>query len=205
MPDLAPQVEPYSERLLFGGAITCSFPHRLQDVSSIRDVPDYQEVYTDPNRDESIIVELLEFEQNVADDQSALWFLQDLADEQDAGQPLVIEAVKTLTSADTPLLGSPLTVTAAIGKMAVSKGRQGVEAQNVLRVYLANIRLRNANTDVLVTVHEPLMISEHSESANVVGPGGTISADVAGVMPASEIFRLVLATFKIRDWSLFAN
>ena len=48
-----------------------------------------QEVFADPNRDESIIVELLEFEQNVADDQSAVWFLQDLADEQDARQPLV--------------------------------------------------------------------------------------------------------------------
>lgn len=48
-----------------------------------------QEVYADPNRDESMIIELLELEQNVADAQSAVWFLQDLSHEQDAGQTLV--------------------------------------------------------------------------------------------------------------------
>lgn len=46
-------------------------------------------MYADPNRDESMIIELLELEQNVADAQSAVWFLQDLSHEQDAGQTLV--------------------------------------------------------------------------------------------------------------------
>lgn len=164
-----------------------------------------QEVFADPNRDESIIVELLEFEQDVADDQSALWFLQDLAYEQDAGQPLVIEAVNSLTSSDAPFLSPPIVITAAVGQMAVSKGRQGVESQNVLRVYLANVRLRSANTDILITVYEPLVISEHSESADTVGPGATVPAEASGCMPAKEIFRLVLATFKIRDWDLFGS
>lgn len=54
-------------------------------------------MYADSHRDESLIVELLEFEHNVADDQSALWFLQDLADEQDAGQPLVKNLVAHLS------------------------------------------------------------------------------------------------------------
>lgn len=54
-------------------------------------------MYADSHRDESLIVELLEFEHNVADDQSALWFLQDLADEQDAGQPLVKNLVARLS------------------------------------------------------------------------------------------------------------
>lgn len=46
-------------------------------------------MYADPNRDESIIIELLELEQNVEDAQSAVWFLHDLSHEQDAGQTLV--------------------------------------------------------------------------------------------------------------------
>ncbi|KAI5084531.1 hypothetical protein GOP47_0000700 [Adiantum capillus-veneris] len=194
-----------SPRALFNGAISCSFPSRLQDVSSIRDVPDNQEIYADPSRDESIIVEILEHEGSVADAQSAVWFLQDLSHEQDAGQSLVLEDVKELTLADTPLLGSQYVVNAAVGRMAVSKGRQGAEAQNLLRVYLANIRLPNVNTDILVTVNEPLLISEESESAKVVGAGVAVSAEAAGVMPASEIFHLVLATFKINDWGLFGN
>lgn len=38
----------------------------------------------DPSRDESLIFELLEMKHEVPDDQSAAWFLQDLANEQDA-------------------------------------------------------------------------------------------------------------------------
>lgn len=38
----------------------------------------------DPARDESLIFELLELKQEVADNGSATWFLQDLATEQDA-------------------------------------------------------------------------------------------------------------------------
>jgi hypothetical protein len=41
-----------------------------------------QEAYVDPNRDESIIIELLELKDSVADAGSARWFLQDLAVEQ---------------------------------------------------------------------------------------------------------------------------
>lgn len=38
----------------------------------------------DPGRDESLIIELLDLKLDVADSGSATWFLQDLANEQDA-------------------------------------------------------------------------------------------------------------------------
>jgi hypothetical protein len=41
-------------------------------------------VFADPSRDESLIVELLEYKPDVTDNGSAAWFLQDLANEQDA-------------------------------------------------------------------------------------------------------------------------
>lgn len=41
-------------------------------------------MFADPSRDESLIVELLEYKPDVADNGSAVWFLQDLAREQDA-------------------------------------------------------------------------------------------------------------------------
>ncbi|KAK3227629.1 hypothetical protein Dsin_007491 [Dipteronia sinensis] len=74
-----------SERPLFGGAIATTFPYRFQDVSNIRLVPDHQEVFVDPARDESLIFELLDFKDDVGDNGSAASFLQDLATEQDAG------------------------------------------------------------------------------------------------------------------------
>lgn len=46
-------------------------------------------MFADPNRDESLIIELLEFRHDVADNESAVWFLHDLASEQDAEGTLV--------------------------------------------------------------------------------------------------------------------
>ncbi|CAN6801502.1 unnamed protein product [Brassica oleracea] len=57
----------------------------------------------------------------------------------------------------------PSIASTAIGEMAISKGRQGREAQNLLRVYGANIRpanihLKGVETDVLVTAYEHILI-----------------------------------------------
>ncbi|KAK1570404.1 hypothetical protein Q3G72_001388 [Acer saccharum] len=54
------------KRPLFGGAIATTFPHR------------FQEVFVDPACDESLIFELLDFKDDVGDNGSAAWFLQDL-------------------------------------------------------------------------------------------------------------------------------
>lgn len=43
-----------------------------------------KEAFTDPTRDESLIFELLEYKNEVGDSGSAAWFLQDLANEQNA-------------------------------------------------------------------------------------------------------------------------
>lgn len=48
-----------------------------------------QEVLVDPSRDESLIFELLDLKGEVDDAGSALWFLRDIANEQDAGDSLV--------------------------------------------------------------------------------------------------------------------
>ncbi|XP_022726888.1 probable ran guanine nucleotide release factor isoform X2 [Durio zibethinus] len=163
-----------SERPLFGGAISTAFPIRFQDVSNIRQVPDHQEVFVDPARDESLIFELLDYKHEVGDDGSAIWFLRDLASEQDGE-----------------------------GFTAVSKGRQGREAQNIIKFYLANIRLKEVGTDVLVTAYEPILINPLSESASTVGAGLAIPAIQSGFMPMFEVFKLAVTSFKVNDWGLF--
>ncbi|KAK8970859.1 hypothetical protein KSP40_PGU010656 [Platanthera guangdongensis] len=85
----------YYERPLFGGAISSVFPLRFQvDVSEVREVPDHQEAFADSRRDESLIFELLEFKQEVEDNVSAVWFLSDIAREQDAEKSMGAEAAK---------------------------------------------------------------------------------------------------------------
>lgn len=190
-------------RPLFGGAISTAFPARFQDVSSIREVPDHQEVLVDPARDESLIVELLDLKPEVDDAGSALWFLRDVADEQDAGDDLVIEHSGTVELAGLRLGDAPAVAGTAIARLAVSKGRQGREAQNIVRLYLANIRLKNAATDVVITAYEPLLINPLSESAQAVAAGPAVPAEQAGCLPMSEVFRLAVMNFNIHDWNLF--
>ncbi|KAG5062735.1 hypothetical protein JHK85_003918 [Glycine max] len=188
---------------LFGGKIASTFPHRFQDVSNIRQVPDHQEVFADPSHDESLIFELLEFKPDVADNGSAAWFLQDLATEQDAEGSVVIEQSGVLEAPGLMYKNMPAVVITAVGQMAISKGRKGREAQNFVKVYLANLHLKGVDTDVLVTAYEPIVINPFSESADTVGAGVAVPAAQAGCMPMEEVFKLAVTSFRVHDWGLF--
>ncbi|XP_061338789.1 uncharacterized protein LOC133285558 [Gastrolobium bilobum] len=191
------------EHPLFGGKISSTFPNRFQDVSNIREVPDHQEVFADPSRDESLIFELLEFKPDIPDNGSAAWFLQDLASEQDAEGSVVIEQSGVLEAPGLMYRNTPAVVTTAVGQMAISKGRQGREAQNIVKVYLANLRLKGVDTDVLVTAYEPIVINPLSESADTVGAGVAVPAAQAGCMSMDEVIKLTVTSFKVNDWGLF--
>ncbi|KAJ4835489.1 hypothetical protein Tsubulata_015478 [Turnera subulata] len=180
-------VDSCSERPLFGGAISSAFPLRFQDVSNIRQVPDNQEVYVDPNRDESLIFELLEFKHDVPDNGSAAWFLQDLANEQDAEGFTLLEQSGVVEIRGLRYRNIPATMSTAIGQM----------------VYLANLRLKEVGTDVLVTSYEPILINPLSETASTVGAGAAVSAAQSGFLPMVEVFKLAVSTFKVNSWSLF--
>ncbi|KAL3629015.1 hypothetical protein CASFOL_027076 [Castilleja foliolosa] len=87
--------------------------------------------------------------------------------------------------------------------MAISKGRQGREAQNLVKVYLANLRLKDAATDVLVYAYEPMLINPLSESAATVGAGLAVPAAQSGRLPMAEVFKSAVSSFKVNDLSLF--
>ncbi|XVF85946.1 hypothetical protein PTKIN_Ptkin17bG0158400 [Pterospermum kingtungense] len=193
----------FSERPLFGGAISTTFPLRFQDVSNIRQVPDHQEVFVDPTRDESLIFELLDYKHEVGNDGAAVWFLQDLAVEQDGEGFTLLEQSAVVEAPGLCYRNAPAVVTTAVGQMAVSKGRQGREAQNIIKVYLANIRLKEVGTDVLVTAYEPILINPLSESASTVGAGLATPAIQSGYMPMVEVFKLAVTNFKVNEWGLF--
>ncbi|MFS7992645.1 putative ran-interacting Mog1 protein [Helianthus anomalus] len=196
-------MEPFPQRQLFGGAISTTFPLRFEDVSNIREVPDHQEVFVDPARDESLIIELLEMKHDVPDNGSATWFLQDLASEQGAEGNIVTDQSAVFEAQGLGYGNTPSVITTAAAQMAISKGRQGREAQNLVKVYLANLRLKGVQTDVLITAYEPVFISPSSESARSVGAGLTVPAADSGRTPMPDVFKQVVATFRINDWNLF--
>ncbi|XAR56015.1 hypothetical protein NMG60_11036288 [Bertholletia excelsa] len=197
------QADQCTERPLFGGAIVSVFPLRFQDLSEIRQVPDHQEAFVDPARDESLIFELLDLKPDVADNGSATWFLEDLAREQNAEGALLIEQSHVIEAEGLRFRNMPAIVTTAVGQMAISKGRQGREAQNTVRVYVANLRLKEVGTDILISAYEPILINPLSESASTVGAGLTTPAAQCGYMPMAEVFKLAVTSFKVNDWGLF--
>ncbi|XP_049400446.1 uncharacterized protein LOC125864469 [Solanum stenotomum] len=194
-----------ADRSLFGGAVSTTFPIRFQDVSNVRQVPDHQEVFVDPERDESLIIELLDLKMDVADSGSATWFIQDLANEQEAEGTTITEQSAVFEAPELCYRNMPAVITTAVGQMAVAKGRQGREAQNLVKVYLANIRLKEVGTDVLITAYEPLVINPLSESATAVGAGMAVPAAQSGVTPMAEVFKLAVSNFKVHNWSLFGS
>jgi Ran-interacting Mog1 protein len=44
---------------VFGGMASIDLPARMTDISDFRPVPDHQEIYTDANSDQSVIIEIL--------------------------------------------------------------------------------------------------------------------------------------------------
>ena len=58
-PPLPGPADPVARVPLFGGAMTALLPVRLADVAAARPVPDHQEVWADPEADESLVVEIV--------------------------------------------------------------------------------------------------------------------------------------------------
>ncbi|KAF3338460.1 ran guanine nucleotide release factor isoform X1 [Carex littledalei] len=147
------------------------------------------EVIVDPTRDESLIFELLDLKNEVADHESATWFLRDLAVEQDATDNMVLEHSGTMELTELTGLhygNAPPPAMTAVGQLSISKGKQGRGAENIVQAYLANIRQKNISTDVLITAYEPLLINPLSERARTVGAGITVPAVQSGCLPVQE-------------------
>ncbi|RWV79087.1 hypothetical protein GW17_00059835, partial [Ensete ventricosum] len=144
---------------------------------------------------------------------------QDIAREQDAEETMVLEHSGTLEAAGLTGLNGPAIVTTAVAHMAIAKGRQGREAQNLVRVSLHLDIMIPSNGLELECLSCCLMsagisgkfalcicdFSPLSESARTVRAGLAIPAAQAGCLPMSAVFKLGITSFKVHDWSLFSS
>ncbi|KAK9814741.1 hypothetical protein WJX72_010720 [[Myrmecia] bisecta] len=190
--------ESLAQRDLFGGALKLSMPMRFVDVSDFRPVPDNQEVFADANRDQSVVVEVLE-RADVPDDRCAVLFFEDLAEHNEAASSS-LDSVTTPGPTAVPHLPNDTFVSVARGAQAVSKGRQGQEALNQVQICQACIRLPSVDSDLLITLNTPMHISEHSAAAEHAGAGAK-DAHVT----APQLLQDMLLTLEIKDWGLFGG
>lgn len=149
---------------LFGGALSAVLPHSATDISELREIPDNQEVFAHSHTDQSLIVELVEYQSQVADQNAARYHFEDIAGSNKAVEPGAFEVTDVV-----PLSKSEVSLSVCssawmlTGTQRVSKFNE--EARNVVTLHLGVFRLPQFTTDVLITFNDPLSISPDSSSA----------------------------------------
>ncbi|XP_061104151.1 ran guanine nucleotide release factor [Conger conger] len=160
-------------RPLFGGALSAVIPHSASDISELREIPDNQEVFVHKHTDQSLMVDLLEYQAQVQDIEAARYHFEDLAGSNEASSPGFSKVVHV-----EPLTKSQLSLQECscafllTGTQRVSKFNE--EAKNAVNVHLGLFRLPQFSTDILVTFNDPTSISPLSSSA--AEDGAVISA-----------------------------
>ncbi|KAA8499463.1 putative ran guanine nucleotide release factor [Porphyridium purpureum] len=177
-----------ARRELYGGAMLMELPERMLDASAIRQVPDHQMVYVDPQGDASVIVELLELEAQVEQTRDAALFHARVY-VRDCGGELV-DANNELLSAQievSPELHASCWMVEATMNAAKFNEDPSLHAQRV-RVMLAVLRITRVDTDLLLIVNDPI----GSQSDNL--PFLTMRQ-----------FQDMVKSITIADWGLFGG
>ncbi|KAI9738194.1 MAG: hypothetical protein M1834_008692 [Cirrosporium novae-zelandiae] len=186
---------------LFGGAITVDFPEGYADVSTIRQVPDHQEVYLATNGFSSIIVELNQRvpSSKAATDAAALkYHLDDLNDADDKVQ--VLEA-KNMVLTQFPA-GTSTSLLLATTSRPAPRSPPRTPIPKITGLILLLVRLIPQETDVLVTVNLPYMPGEFEEG-DVDVEGGRIGGRI--LEDGKAIMEVVVRSLEVRDWGLFGS
>jgi hypothetical protein len=182
-------------RELFGGAITACIPEGWLDASDARPIPDHQEVWMDPTRDRTIIVELLE-QASVPLEQCGEFHFEELA----SGNEATSMAVFSSTQLPPETLGSPSLRSAAHGR--VVHGAMAVPRQQAeLQLRLVVLRLPAQETDLLVSVMRPAPLVGASSAAQ---PTGDPPHDPQSLVDA-ELLASLMGSLEVRDWGLFGG
>jgi len=135
---------------LFGGCARCDLPSDWIDASTLRDVPDNQEVFVDRLGQTSVIIEILEYQGHVGDGEAAEFFFRDLAD---ADHAISVEiSSKSLQPVQRKFLMDPLGSSVLYIKGTQAKAKSGREPTSVCD-YMTVIRVPGVMADILVTTH----------------------------------------------------
>ncbi|KAJ1080296.1 hypothetical protein NDU88_000515 [Pleurodeles waltl] len=189
------------EHMLFGGAFSALLPPDFQDVSELREIPDNQEVFAHRHMDQSIIVELLEYQEAVVDANAARYHFEDIASANDAGgqersEVLSVEPI----SGEQLMLAECPSAWFLTGRQLVSKFNE--EARNTVNIYMCLFRLPQFATEVLLTFNDPVVINPSSSSAERLRPDVRSVPDQMSAW-SLEHFKTLMQTLRLRDTGVF--
>uniref|UniRef100_A0A673CAT0 Ran guanine nucleotide release factor n=1 Tax=Sphaeramia orbicularis TaxID=375764 RepID=A0A673CAT0_9TELE len=151
-------------RPLFGGALSAVIPPSATDISELREIPDNQEVFAHAHTDQSLIVELVEYQAQVADHDAPRYHFEDIAGSNKALEPGAYEVASVVALPKAELsLSESSSAWMLTGTQCVSKFNE--EAKNTVTLHLGLFRLPQVSTDILVTFNDPQAINPESSSA----------------------------------------
>ena len=140
----------YKHVVLFGGAASCDVPADWVDASAYRDVPSHQEVFVHKHatREQSVIVEILQFESAVVDSLAGAFFFDDLATADAAASSTKSKG----SMGEAMFLGTKATRVDVEGIQVKAKLGPTAPAQPVA-VFMTAFRVPAFDADILVTTH----------------------------------------------------
>jgi hypothetical protein len=200
---------PFPPQPIFGGAITCYIPTGFIDISQIREVPDNQEIYVD-DVERMLSIEIMEHdhhEGNIKGDYLQRAY-QDIAQANECKEAQIIQENRSISPEQAPGLllvqhSNQVSATRVGVLLGIQTGIIKFHEQNTdvvgnsIRVWLAVIQLPQYNADVIISLTDPIFISETSSSAmRSLPPQPSHIAD--------GMFSQILASFQIHDGNLFA-
>jgi len=190
----------FSSTPLFGGALIVDLPSKFADVSTIRQVPDHQEVYLDKDGFTSIIFDITErvgvAGSGPAVDGAALTtHLEDIVDSE-------IDIVKVWKTTTTQFSRLPEDIPAyTLIATQTPPQKDNSKSPDFTAIVLTLIRLERESTDILITINVPHIKGEYTEEEvdMQIGKQGVL------IQNAVEFAARIWETFKIKDWSLFSE
>ena len=232
----------HNEIPFFGGAIVTKFPTKFIDVSDFRLVPDHQEVWTEDAEVSPLafICEILEYKKDIKDVDSAKFFFDDLASLNNIDNKKMNEIINTNlikqgiynkaikddddnnNSISLPHLPIGTTVNILKGRSAIDQRKDGTVKSECI-TWLANIRLPQVSTDILITLTLPVKTFVVNNNNDDVDYNNNIdnnnndnkedkmknttktnsSNNIQLETNGDETFRFILKNFNIKNWGLF--
>ncbi|KAF8270358.1 Mog1p/PsbP-like protein [Lactarius quietus] len=167
---------------LFGGAITANYPEGYIDASTLREVPDTQEVYLSRSSNDSIILEILERVSPDDSSDAAKFHFAALAHDNDALSSIIedVHAIPNDRGDVTP-------------SVIILRGRQTVPKFNSttgddVRILMALYRVEEKKVDLLLTLNFPVSVDTRTEEQ---------------FTKAQSDFHAIATSLRIVDFGLF--
>ncbi|KAF2000402.1 Mog1p/PsbP-like protein [Amniculicola lignicola CBS 123094] len=178
---------------LYGGAITVEIPTSFGDVSTIREVPDHQEVHLDENGYSNVVFDILEYVEKANDEEALQYHFADLI----AGTGDSTNLLNQGTAEFKKVPNKPTyTLNYIQTPPPLSPSKAHRKQSDYTSIHFVMLRLKEQGTDIVITVNVPHYPGEYEKAKE--GEGAT------KLMKDGEVIKeKILETFDIKDWGLF--